>query len=101
MLDNDAVLERRLNFKRTGRPFVLATVVYIRMPASAKAGAKAIVEPDGTIHGWIGGGCAQPAVIKAAERTLKEGRPYLLPISPSCEEATVRSVVQYDNTPHN
>jgi xanthine dehydrogenase accessory factor len=101
MLDNDAVLERALNLKRAGQPFVLATVVHSRMPASAKAGAKAIVEPDGTIHGWIGGGCAQPAVIKAAKRTLKEGRPYLVRISPSGEDATVEGVVEYDMRCHS
>jgi xanthine dehydrogenase accessory factor len=101
MIDNDVVLDRALNLKRAGQPFVLATVVYSRMPASAKAGAKAIVEPNGTIHGWIGGGCAQPAVIKAAKRTLKEGRPYLVRISPSGDEATVEGVVEYDMRCHS
>lgn len=100
-MDNDAVLEKALQLKQAGIPFVLATVVQSRMPASARAGAKAIVAPDGTLHGWIGGGCAQPAVVKVAKRTLKEGRPYLVRISPSGEEASVEGVVEYSMSCHS
>ncbi|MFL6647866.1 MAG: XdhC family protein [Sulfurifustaceae bacterium] len=100
-MDNEAVLEKALQLKQAGMPFVLATVVQSRMPASAKAGAKAVIEPDGSIYGWIGGGCAQPAVIKVAKRTLKEGRPYLVRISPSGDEASVEGVVEYNMTCHS
>ena len=42
--------------KAAEQAFVLATVV--RTVTAAKAGAKAIIRPDGTIvAGWIGGGC--------------------------------------------
>lgn len=101
MMDSDAVLERALALKQAGKPFVLATVVQSRVPASAKAGAKAIVEPDGTIHGWIGGGCAQPAVVQVAKRALAEGRPYLVRISPSGEEIAVEGVVEYSMACHS
>ena len=40
--------------------FVLATVVRTVSVTAAKAGAKAVIRPDGTIAaGWIGGGCAK------------------------------------------
>lgn len=100
-MDNDAILERALALKQSGQPFALATVVHSRVPASAKAGAKAIIEPDGSIHGWIGGGCAQPAVVKVAQQTLTEGRPYLVRISPSGDEATVEGVIEYDMSCHS
>ena len=53
------------------RPFALVTVLRAQAPTSAKAGDKALVTADGQIHGWIGGGCAQPAVIKTVRRALR------------------------------
>ena len=51
--------------------FALATVVRTVSVTAAKAGAKAIIKPDGTIiAGWIGGGCARGAVLKAAKESL-------------------------------
>ena len=56
-----------------GEPFVLATVVRTVAATAAKAGAKAIILPDGTMsEGWIGGGCARAAVLKAARDALAE-----------------------------
>src|SRR6202011_3863410 len=47
--------------------------------APAKAGAKAFILPDGTIsEGWIGGGCARAAVLKAARESLADGKPRLV-----------------------
>ena len=43
--------------KSAGEPFALATVVRTVAATAAKAGAKAVILPDGTISaGWIGGG---------------------------------------------
>ena len=54
--------------KAKGEPFALATVVRTVAATAAKAGAKAVILPDGTIsEGWIGGGCARAAVLKAAQ----------------------------------
>ena len=63
-------------------PFVLATVVAYKSPQSAKPGSKAIIKPDGSMHGWIGGGCVQPIVVREAKHALKTGQPKLLTISP-------------------
>jgi xanthine dehydrogenase accessory factor len=63
-------------------PFVLATVVAYKSPQSAKPGSKAIIKADGSITGWIGGGCVQPIVLREAKQALKTGIPKLLTISP-------------------
>ena len=39
-------------------PFVLATVVRARRPTSVRPGNAAVVLPDGTIDGFVGGVCA-------------------------------------------
>jgi xanthine dehydrogenase accessory factor len=63
------------------RPFVVATVVAVRKPTSARPGASGIVHPDGTIEGWVGGSCAQPVVVREALRALADGQPRLLRLS--------------------
>ncbi len=50
---------------------------------AAKAGAKALIAPDGHIEeGWIGGGCARAAVVKAAKQCLADGQSRLVSIAP-------------------
>lgn len=59
-------------------PFVLATVVASYPPQSVRPGAKAIVHPDGTIDGWVGGGCVRPVVLQESADALADGRPRLV-----------------------
>jgi len=69
--------------KATGQPFALATVVRTVAATAAKAGAKAVILPDGTMtEGWIGGGCARAAVIKAAKDALADGQSRLVSVQP-------------------
>ena len=69
--------------KAKGEPFALATVVRTVAATAAKAGAKAVILPDGTIsEGWIGGGCARAAVLKAAHEVLADGKPRLVSVQP-------------------
>lgn len=65
-----------------GQPFVLATVVRAHAPTSAKAGAKAIVTPDGALDGWVGGSCAQPTVVRESLKALADGTPRFLRLGP-------------------
>ena len=66
-----------------GEPFVVATVVRTVSVTAAKAGAKAVIRADGVIlDGWIGGGCARGAVLRAAAAALADGQPRLISISP-------------------
>jgi len=70
--------------KAAGEPFALATVVRTVAATAAKAGAKAVILPDGTIsEGWIGGGCARAAVLKAAKDALADGKSRLVSVQPA------------------
>src|SRR5579883_785942 len=75
----DSIFELAHQLERAGKPFVLATVVWREQPTSAHVGARAIVQPDGSISGWVGGSCTQPVVVREALRALREGGdPFLL-----------------------
>ena len=85
------------------QPFALVTVLRAQAPTSGKAGDKAVVTADGQIHGWIGGGCAQPAVIKTVRRALLDGQPRTIRISPSDESAErdLGDVLEFDMACHS
>lgn len=69
--------------KERGAPFALATVVRTVAATAAKAGAKALILPNGTIsEGWIGGGCARAAVLRAAMDALADGKSRLISVQP-------------------
>lgn len=72
---------RAAELETGGRTFVLATVVAVQKPTSARPGASGIIHPDGTIEGWVGGSCAQPVVVREALRALADGQPRLLRLS--------------------
>ena len=77
------VMELVAQLKAAEEAFVLATVVRTVSVTAAKAGAKAIIRPDGTIvAGWIGGGCARGAVLKAAREALADGEPRMVSVQP-------------------
>jgi xanthine dehydrogenase accessory factor len=77
------VMELVAQMKSAEEPFALATVVRTVSVTAAKAGAKAIIRPDGTIvAGWIGGGCARGAVLKAAREALADGEPRMVSVQP-------------------
>jgi xanthine dehydrogenase accessory factor len=77
------VIDLVARLKAAEEAFVLATVVRTLSVTAAKAGAKAIIRPDGTIvAGWIGGGCARGAVLKAAREALVDGEPRMVSVQP-------------------
>lgn len=83
MTQADDILDDISSRKLIGEPFVLATVVRTVAATAAKAGAKAVILPDGTIsQGWIGGGCARAAVLKAAKDALTDGKSRLVSVQP-------------------
>jgi xanthine dehydrogenase accessory factor len=72
------VLSRAVELRAAGSAFVLATVTWCTGPSSGKGGYKAIVHPDGSVDGWLGGACAQPTVVRVALEALRDGEPRLL-----------------------
>jgi xanthine dehydrogenase accessory factor len=61
------ILDQAGRLRGEEQPFVLATVVAYKSPQSARPGSKAIIRSDGTVTGWVGGGCVQPIVLREAK----------------------------------
>ncbi|HEX3389491.1 MAG TPA: XdhC family protein [Streptosporangiaceae bacterium] len=72
------VMEEAGELTRRGQPFALATVVWRQGPSSGQQGSRAIITAAGDLHGWIGGACAEPVVIREAQQVITEGVPRLL-----------------------
>jgi len=72
------VLEEMGELTRRGEAFALATVVWRQSPSSSQPGSRAIITAGGELHGWIGGACAEPVVIREAQRVITEGTARLL-----------------------
>jgi len=72
------VLEEMGELTRRGEAFALATVVWRQSPSSSQSGSRAIITAEGELHGWIGGACAEPVVIREAQRVMAEGTARLL-----------------------
>ncbi|MGO8921035.1 MAG: XdhC family protein [Stellaceae bacterium] len=68
--------------RQRGEDFCVVTVVRTENATSAKAGAKAVVMRDGAIRGFLGGGCVQGAVRRAAAAVLRDGTPRLIRVKP-------------------
>jgi xanthine dehydrogenase accessory factor len=80
-MTNDELPEMARELNGRGEAYALVTVVRAIAPTSAYLGAQAIVLADGTLHGWIGGGCAKSVVIGAAQSAIESGEPKLVRIS--------------------
>lgn len=86
-----------------GEAYAIATVVRTVSVTAAKAGAKAIIDARGAlVSGWIGGGCARAAVLRAARQALLDGQPRLVSIQPeewltehALEPGEVREGIQF------
>lgn len=69
--------------KAQSATFAVATVVRTVSMTAAKAGAKAVIRADGSVPaGWIGGGCARGAVLRAARAAIADGKPRLVSVQP-------------------
>src|SRR5262244_3177973 len=80
---HDDTMDLVSRLKAADEAFALATVVRTVSVTAAKAGAKAVIHPDGRIMaGWIGGGCARGAVLKAARDALEDGEPRMVSVRP-------------------
>ncbi len=89
--------------REQGRAFALVSVLRVQAPASARPGDKALVLADGTIHGWIGGGCAQPAVLRTVRQALQDGRARSVRITPAAQgsERDLGDVLEFGMACHS
>jgi xanthine dehydrogenase accessory factor len=84
-LMDERVLAEAVRLTQARRPFTLATVVWRRAPSSGHVGSKGIVLDDGTVRGFVGGACAEPAVVHEALAALGDGLPRLVFLGPPDE----------------
>lgn len=96
MSNFDDIIERARELESQEQAYALATVIKIIHPTSANVGDKALVTADGKLYGWIGGGCAQPVVIRTAKLCLEDGKPRHIRITPDPRgEKVVEDVIEF------
>lgn len=78
----DDVIDCMARMKGDEQPFAVATVVHVLGGASARVGAKAVIRGDGSVVGWVGGGCTLGAVKKTSARALVDGRARFIKVRP-------------------
>ena len=98
MLMERDILDEVQRLRAERRAFALATVVAARQPTSGTPGARAVILPDGQIEGWIGGQCAQPAVIRQGLESLADGAPRLVVLRPGGSLPAVQGEAGLDTT---
>lgn len=75
------ILDLQTSLREQRQPYVLATVTEILGSSSAKPAAKALLDQNGKVlAGWVGGGCAQSMVARAALDCLATGEPCVIDI---------------------
>ncbi len=82
-MDTAEIHDAMLRLMEEGEPFALFTEVRTEDATAAKAGAKALIKADGSMLGWVGGGCAQGAVKRAASAALADGQSRLIRVEPA------------------
>jgi xanthine dehydrogenase accessory factor len=79
---SSAVYRSASELEQRNEPHVIATVVRVDRPVSARAGDCAVITPDGRVEGWVGGACSEPIVLREALASLADGSPRLVRIRP-------------------
>jgi xanthine dehydrogenase accessory factor len=96
----DEFLSRASALRSAESPFAIAIVVKSEPPVSGKPGDKAIIQSEGKVWGWIGGGCVQPLVIREALDAMEQGSPRLVRIAPSAASEPGAGMVNYSMSCH-
>lgn len=96
----DEFLRKASELRTRDCPFAVAIVVKYQPPVSGKPGDKAIIQSDGKVWGWIGGGCVQPVVIREALQAMQAGSPRIVRIAPSAESEPAAGMVNYSMSCH-
>jgi xanthine dehydrogenase accessory factor len=86
---------------RADETFAMAIVVRREPASSAQVGNMALVRGDGTLHGWLGGSCIHPAVVRAALEAIAGGSSTLISLSPDPSAETRTGVKPLPITCHS
>jgi xanthine dehydrogenase accessory factor len=88
----DEIADRAAELTRMRVPYVHARVVLAQRPTSAKPGDQALVLPDGSMEGFVGGDCAESTVRAQSLALLDSGDSLLLRITPEPESEPQEAV---------
>ena len=93
---SDTLLQLEQRLIDRSEPFAVATVIRAGPPTSAWVGAQALIDGNGELHGWIGGGCSRAIVIQAAQQAIRTGQPKRVRISnePGVSDADVNADIE-------
>jgi xanthine dehydrogenase accessory factor len=95
------LLFRAAELTRKGEAFAIATVVRREPASSAQVGNTALVEESGVFHGWLGGSCIQPTVVREAAAAIKDAAPRLISLSPNPDADRRPGVATFAMTCHS
>ncbi|MBO1256154.1 XdhC family protein [Alteromonas sp. 5E99-2] len=96
MLNKSCIYTQLMDVIHSHSPHMLASVIYTENSTSARVGDKALINANGDIKGWIGGGCCQSVVQSIAPELLKGNTQCVIRICP--ENAFVDDKVCYPST---
>ena len=99
----DTIFDTARRLQQVGTPYALVSVIKALAPASARPGDKAIVTAEGELYGWVGGGCAQPAVVRTVRQALADGRARVIRIAPTADghERDLGDVLEFGMACHS
>ena len=95
------LLVRAADLVRAEEPFALATVVRRQPASSSQAGDGALITASGDFHGWLGGSCTQPTVVREALAALSDGKPRLIALSPDPRADRRPGILAFPMTCHS
>jgi xanthine/CO dehydrogenase XdhC/CoxF family maturation factor len=81
------ILKKIEIWQARGDAVALATVIKTWGSSPRAAGAKMAVNSQGEMVGSVSGGCVEGAVVEAARRVIRTGRPKLLQFGVADEQA--------------
>lgn len=95
------ILQLAADLARTQVPFVLAVVVRREPASSAQLGNTALITESGEYHGWLGGSCIQPTVVREAMAALGDAAARLISLSPDPDADRRVGVTTFPMTCHS
>jgi xanthine dehydrogenase accessory factor len=95
------LLQLAASLARAGDVFALATVVRREPASSAQVGNMALITERGEFHGWLGGSCIQPSVVREALAAIRAGNPRLISLSPDPTVERRTGVTAFPMTCHS
>ncbi len=95
------ILQLAAELSRQNVTFAFALVVRREPASSAQPGNLALVTESGEFHGWLGGSCIRPTVLREASAAIEAGTPRLISLSPDPGAERRTGVTTFPMTCHS